>query len=238
MTQKIHFMNRLDKNRFSDRQGPDLAGAMSRREALGLGAAAAAGLAAAGIPAAAAARPVRGKVTLVTGSPRRRGTSFLLADEFMRGLEERKIDAFRFDAAFKRVTACSGCDRCGLGSSPCVYRDDMFELNPHFLESELIVLCTPLYYFGFSAQLKLVIDRFYAINNQFHHGRRAVLLATAWNSNDWTFNALVAHYKTLCRYMDWEDAGMVLGYGCGTRWDCEQSIYPDQAYQLAKSIQF
>ncbi len=182
------------------------------------------------------AAPNPKKVTVVTGSPRKRGTSFLLADEFIRGVREQGAEVFRFDAAFERVTACSGCDICGLGSRDCVYRDDMFKLNPHLLESSLIVLCTPLYYYGFSAQIKLVIDRFYAINNMFHYNHRAVLLATAWNSNDWTFDALVAHYRTLVRYMDWEDAGMVLGYGCGTRSSTEASRYPREAYELGRKV--
>ena len=177
-----------------------------------------------------------GKVTVLTGSPHRRGTSFLLADEFIRGVKEQGAEVYRFDAAFKRVTACSGCDHCGLGSSPCVYRDDMFEVNPHLLASDLIVFCTPLYYFGFSAQLKLVIDRFYAINNQFHDNRRAVLLATAWNDNDWTMAALADHYKTLVRYMGWEDAGMILATGCGTRSMIERSEFPQAAYELGRTV--
>ncbi|MDO5531486.1 flavodoxin family protein, partial [Sutterella sp.] len=130
MTEILHFTKSLETN-------------LTRREVLGTGAAAAAGALASGLPGIAAASPTRGKVTLVTGSPHRRGTSFLLADEFIRGMKDQGVDVYRFDAAFKRVTACSGCDRCGLGSAPCVYRDDMFELNPHFLESELIVLCSP-----------------------------------------------------------------------------------------------
>ena len=112
----------------------------------------------------------------------------------------------------------------------------MFEVNPHLLASDLIVFCTPLYYFGFSAQLKLVIDRFYAINNQFHDNRRAVLLATAWNDNDWTMAALVDHYRTLVRYMGWEDAGMVLATGCGTRSMIERSEFPQAAYDLGRTV--
>ena len=50
--------------------------------------------------------------------------------------------------------------------------------------------------------MKLVIDRFYAINTQFHHGRRAVLLATAWNTQDWTIDALVSHFDFLLALKD------------------------------------
>lgn len=185
-------------------------------------------------PARAAGSPK--KVTIVTGSPHRRGATFLLTDEFIRGAREVGAEVFRFDAAFKRVTACSGCDHCGLGAADCVYRDDMFELNPHLIDADLIVLCSPLYYFGFSAQLKLVIDRFYAINSQLHSPREAVLLSAAWNTNDWTFPALEHHYETLVRYMGWTDAGRVCSIGSGTRSSCEGTEFPQAAYELAKRV--
>lgn len=128
----------------------------------------------------------------------------------------------------------SGCDHCGLGSSPCVYRDDMFELNPHLINCDLVVLSTPLYYFGFSAQLKLVIDRFYAINSQLHSPRQTVLLAAAWNNNDWTYTALESHYETLVRYMGWTDVGRVVATNSGTRSMCESTDFPQIAYELGK----
>ncbi len=209
-----------------------------RREFLKGAAATAFAVGAGGIRRAGAAptQPGGKKVTVVTGSPHKRGASFLLADEFIRGAREAGAEVFRFDAAFKRVTACSGCDHCGLGASPCVYRDDMFELNPHLIDADLIVLSSPLYYFGFSAQLKLVIDRFYAINSQLHSPRDAVRLAAAWNTNDWTFPALAHHYETLVRYMGWRDVGQILGTGCGTRSACESSEFPKLAYELGKKV--
>ena len=45
---------------------------------------------------------------------------------------------------------------------------------------------------------------------------KSALLAVAWNNDDWTMTALVEHYKTLVRYLNFKDMGMVLGYGCGT----------------------
>lgn len=202
------------------------------------GAVGAAGLSTIGLSVTPMARAAGApkKVTVVTGSPHPRGASFLLADEFIRGAKEAGAEVFRFDAAMKRVTACSGCDHCGLGSSPCVYRDDMFELNPHLIDADLIVLCTPLYYFGFSAQLKLVIDRFYAINSQLHSPREAVLLAAAWNSNDWTYPALEHHYETLVRYMGWIDVGRVCATSAGTRSACESGSFPKEAYELGRRV--
>ena len=48
--------------------------------------------------------------------------------------------------------------------------------------------------------------------------------------------ALVDHYRTLVRYMGWEDAGMVLATGCGTRSMIERSEFPQAAYDLGRTV--
>ncbi len=56
------------------------------------------------------------------------------------------------------------------------------------------------------------------------------------NADDWTFDALETHYKTLVRYINLQDQGMVLGYGCGTPSMTKHSRYPEEAYRLGKNI--
>ncbi len=65
---------------------------------------------------------------------------------------------------------------------------------------------------------------------------KSALLAAAWNSDGWTFEALEAHYKTLVRYLDFRDMGMVLGGGCGTPAMTRGSRYIRQAYELGKNL--
>ena len=82
-----------------------------------------------------------------------------------------------------------------------------------------------------STQLKTVIDRFCSYNYSFTGKHlKSALLTIAWNQDDWTFEALVSHYKTL------EDQGRVLGYGCGNVSMTKHSKYPQEAYQLGYSL--
>lgn len=176
------------------------------------------------------------KVTVITGSPHRKGTSALLADEFIRGAREAGWDTYRFDAAFEDFGPCLGCDRCGMGSAPCVQKDAMGKLLSELLDSQAVALVTPLYYFGFSAQIKKVIDRFYSCTCALTGGKKVFLLATAYDRNNWTMQALTTHYETLAKYMEWEDAGRVLAVGCGVRSDIERSQFPQEAYRLGLSL--
>lgn len=101
------------------------------------------------------------KITVITGSPHKDGTSALLADKFIQGAKKSGHDVFRFNAAFEDVHSCNGCDHCGM-NGPCVFKDSMSKLLPELLVSDLIAFVTPLYYWGMSVQLKKVIDRFYS----------------------------------------------------------------------------
>ena len=101
----------------------------------------------------------------------------------------------------------------------------------------MLVFVTPLYYYGMSAQLKTLIDRFCAFNSSINRRHmKSALLTVAWNSDNWTFDALTAHYQTLVRYLNFQDMGMVLGAGCGSVSMTKHSGFPEQAYQLGKSL--
>jgi multimeric flavodoxin WrbA len=103
------------------------------------------------------------------------------------------------------------------------------------LEADLLVLVTPLYYFGMSAQLKTIIDRFYSRTEKLHR-KKSLLLATAWNNHDWTMTALKTHYDTLVKYMEWENVGAVLAVGCGYRSAVENSKFGDEAFKIGANL--
>ena len=177
------------------------------------------------------------KITIITSSPHTdaESTSWCLAESFMKGAQSAGHEVFRFDAAREETHPCSGCDRCHMDGD-CIY-DDAIEktLMPKMLEADMLVLVTPLYYFGMSAQLKTIVDRFYSRTGRLH-GKRSALIATAYNSDDWTMTALADHYETLVRYMDWQDVGSILGTGCGARSLVERSRFPEMAYQLGARL--
>lgn len=176
------------------------------------------------------------KIVVLTGSPHKNGTSALLAERFIAGAQEAGNTVFRFDAAFEELHPCLGCDACGYGNAPCVFRDAMDELNPKLLEADMVVFISPLYYFGLSAQLKMVIDRFYANDIRLNGRKRSMLMVTAYNPRPWVMEGVKAHYATLLRYLNWKDAGQLFALGCNVRSQIERSDYPQQAYEMGRSL--
>lgn len=176
------------------------------------------------------------KIIVLEGSPNKHGSSNMLADNFIRGAEEAGHTVRVIDAAHADIHPCTGCIHCGY-EGPCVQKDDVVKFRQNILDADMMVFVTPLYYYGMSAQLKILIDRFCAFNSSIQRKRmKSALLTAAWNSDGWTFDALEAYYKTLVHYLNLKDMGTVLGKGCGTPSMTQRSKYPEQAYELGKKL--
>lgn len=177
------------------------------------------------------------KIVVINSSPHdeESSTSRYLAQKFVDGAKSKGHEIFIFDAANEETNPCRGCNSCGMDGD-CIFSDAISEkLMPKMLEADLLVLVTPLYYFGMSAQLKTIVDRFYARTERLHR-KKSIFMATAWNTADWTMTALQAHYKTLVRYMEWEDVGQVWATGCGYRSAVESSEFGDAAFKIGASL--
>ena len=175
-------------------------------------------------------------IVLLQGSPNVGGSTALLAENFKKCASEAGHKVKRLNISRMNIRPCTGCVACGY-EGPCVQKDDNSVIRKEILVADMLVFATPLYYYGMTAQLKAVVDRFCAYNSSLHAKHmKSALLTVAWNADDWTFDALTAHYKTLVRYCNFNDRGMVLGYGCGTPGMTKRSKYMDEAYRLGKDL--
>lgn len=175
------------------------------------------------------------KILVITGSPRKNGNSNTLADNFIKGVEEAGHSVVRFDSAFKNVHPCVACNKCGMNGQ-CVFKDDFEFVRNNIVDADVVVFASPMYYFGISAQIKAVIDRFYAINGQIHVPKKAVLIMTYADTSAKEAQPIINHYETLLNYLGWSDAGKIIASGVWTEGDVNHTQYPKQAYELGKNI--
>ncbi len=103
-----------------------------------------------------------GKVLGISGSPRRDGNTELLLKEFLRGARDSGHETELFILNEFKISPCTSCDSCQKNGQ-CIIDDDMQLMYNKLLEADYIVLASPIYFGGVSAQLKSFIDRCQAL---------------------------------------------------------------------------
>ena len=177
------------------------------------------------------------KITVITGSARKHGASNYMADEFINGAKEKGHEVFRFNSAHADIKNCLGCNACGMGSKPCIHKDDFIELREHLLNSDVIVFVTPIYYFGMSSALKKVIDRFYSIDSQLKaKSPKGVLISVQHAPLETVKEPINTHYQAILNWLNMENAGIINAIGIESIEHLKQTDYPKQAYELGKSL--
>jgi len=182
------------------------------------------------------------KILVLTGSPRQLGNSALLADAFIQGAKVAGHTAQVFETAFHPVLPCKACDKCWTNGKPCVFADDFSDkLAPLLEEADVLVFCTPLYWFNMSAQLKAAVDKLYSYMKP-NAARKlkikeCVLLCAAEGSEpDGDFEGLKATYQSIAGYLKWTDRGMLLAGGTWDPGDVIKTGKLKEALELGKTI--
>ena len=112
------------------------------------------------------------KVLIISASPRKNGNSQALCEQFAKGAKDAGNEVNLIRIMEKKIRLCYACDGCMRNGGICVQKDDMAELIKLFEEADVIVLATPIYFYGISAQMKVFIDRTYPIWQ--HYGEKDV----------------------------------------------------------------
>lgn len=98
------------------------------------------------------------KVIAFLGSPRVDGNTELLLNEALSAVQEQGHEVKTFKLNLLRIKPCQdcgGCDSTGI----CIINDDMTEIYQAIREADRIILASPIFFFGMSAQAKAMIDR-------------------------------------------------------------------------------
>ena len=136
-----------------------------------------------------------------------------------------------------KISPCSGCNYCYANSvHACSIQDAMTEVYEKLSHTDVLVIASPVYFYGISAQLKAMIDRLHnPIRNTFKI-KQAVLLSVAADTLPAVFDSIIAQYTLSLRYFHLEDLGMVLVHGVEKKGDIDGHPALDEAYQLGLTI--
>jgi len=184
------------------------------------------------------------QVLSILGSPRRAGNTARVLDWIEEALRETGSTVERVSTGDRDIRPCTGCFACKLQpGSLCVQRDDANELYGKMRDTNLVLLATPIYCFGFPSPLKALLDRSVCLVSEFGQvghasvieGRRIGLVATGEGPIERNLDLLVGPFELLCDYWKARDAGHLLVPGC-TRPEDMDSDVQTRARQFAQSL--
>jgi multimeric flavodoxin WrbA len=182
------------------------------------------------------------KVMIAVGSPRKRGNSSTLAAQVAAGAKAGGAQVetyFLHGMNIKPCTACGGCRK--KTHVDCVIKDDMQRLYPKLRSADVIVVASPIYWFTFSAQTKLFIDRWYGLGDDKGYalaGKKFAVLLSYADADPFlsgAVNALRTFQDTL-RFIEGELVGMVYGSASEAGELKKNKAVMKEAYDLGRKL--
>jgi multimeric flavodoxin WrbA len=118
----------------------------------------------------------------ISGSMRKDGNTSLLIQSILERCEHAGVRTEFISLSGKEIKPCLGCEKCKEKDWCVIQNDDWGDIMKKVLDSEVLVIGSPTYYFDVNGHLKNFIDRSYSL---FHQrklaGRKAVAVAVCAN---------------------------------------------------------
>ncbi|MCH5277354.1 MAG: flavodoxin family protein [Desulfovibrionaceae bacterium] len=156
-------------------------------------------------------------ILVLTGSARPGGNSELLADAFVRGARAAGHAVNVFECGKNPMSACLHCDNCWTTGTPCVVDDSFSALWPLLEQADMLVLCSPLYWYNFSGHIKCVIDRLYPYSRKNRLRdmpvKEAMLLMCGESLFPRSFAGAAEAYRQMLGLKRWKDRGRLFVTG-------------------------
>jgi multimeric flavodoxin WrbA len=158
------------------------------------------------------------KILVVLGSPRKNGNSAILATRCADAAKEAGADVESVFLQGLKIAPCNACDACvKKPEGGCVIKDDMIPLYKKIEQATAIVFVTPTYWFNMSAQLKLFIDRAYALrpgkDKYAFSDKRVGIIMTYADVDPFAAGAVNAlrSFQDICKFVGADIVGCVYG---------------------------
>ena len=175
-------------------------------------------------------------ILILSGSPRKGGNTELLVDAFVKGASQKHHVEVVSVHDYK-VNPCMGCNACFKNkNNACIQKDDMPLIYEKMAVADMLVIASPVYFYGLSAQLKAVIDRFHNPIRDTYHIKKTALLLVGAASLPELFDGILAQYRLCLNFFKLEDAGRVLVRGVKDKGDIQNTEAIQKANELGLNI--
>lgn len=175
------------------------------------------------------------KVLIISSSPRKNGNTQALCVQFAAGAEEAGNQVHLIRLAEKKIGYCYACDGCMRNGGTCVQQDDMAEILGLLQEADVLVLATPVYFYGITAQMKTFIDRTYPIWQ--HLGEKEVYYIVSAALGTDIIERSLGDLDGFAEHLEkYEIKGRIYGTGMKNAGLVKETDLMNTAYSMGKNV--
>ena len=171
------------------------------------------------------------KILVLNGSPHLNGATSDMVDAFSKGAQESGHEVSVINVAHKNIRGCMACEYCReKEKGVCVQKDDMQDIYPEILGSDMVVFASPIYYFTLSAQLQAAIHRTYSIDIPANVKKVALIMSSG---SPFVYGPAIAqYYHSIVEYWGVENAGIFTANGDKNKSEEKR----DELYRFGRSL--
>jgi multimeric flavodoxin WrbA len=156
----------------------------------------------------------------IIGSPRKNGNTHILVSRLLAGSQSKGAETDIVFLGDLNIKECDGCHVCWQGKG-CNKNDDMLGLYPRIIDSDILVLGTPVYWYGPTALMKAFIDRLVYFNcpenRALIRGKSAVIVVPYEEESTETAKLVVEFFEKSLSYLEMKLTGRIIVPGVGDR---------------------
>lgn len=141
------------------------------------------------------------KIVVINGSARK-GNTLTAINAFVKGAEEKnKIEIIEPDKL--NISPCMGCGVCQCHKG-CVAKDDTNPTIDEIAAADMILFATPVYWWGMTGQLKLVIDKCYCRGMQMKGKKVGFIVVGGATTDNIQYELIGKQFECMAEYLSWD----------------------------------
>ncbi len=139
------------------------------------------------------------RILVINGATRVNGNTDIILSKLITSALQTDVQIKQIDVRKKKIKDCIGCYQCN-DNTACSIKDDMVEVYEEINKSALIIFASPIYWWGVTGIMKVLIDRLYLyysdLNKPFIAGKKAIIISPMnMNSDIYKSKIFLDFYK-------------------------------------------
>ncbi len=185
------------------------------------------------------------QVTTLLGSAKKKGNTATVLGWLEEELKTLGHNVERIYLNNKTIKGCLGCAKCRENPDEiaCVQKDDAIDIMEQMISSDVVLFASPIYFWGFSAQIKALIDRCYSLVTNYHKpghtsllkGKRIGLLVTGADSYEDNAEGMFTAFDRIVDFLLAKKSGALYVGECTVPADLSDGV-KSEAIGLAQSL--